>query len=649
MLRLNLFGGFALRSHDSQDIKIELAKSRALLSYLAIHAGRSMDRGQLASLLWGGQPEARARHSLTQTLSSLAQTLGPDAEALERGRRTICLKTGYIEVDLVHLLAMDTPGDPTSLVRTVELFENEVLGEFSFDEPDFDEWVLLLREECREKVLRVGVTYLATDTSQSEDDSRLRVARKLLRIDPFCEAAYRALMEDLLKRGDIAAARKQAKICLTVLNEELGIDPSPETQRLIKRVQASGGLAATNAGESNQATERGDLPEKPSIVVLALENLTGDPQLHHIGQGLSDDITTELSRYRSLFVISRESAFQLSAGPEDVSHLCRRLGVRHAFCGSLRPYRGRFRINLRLVEGRSGQAIWSEKFDFDREALFEISDAVVENLVARLSASLEDDALARARRRPPKDWTAYDHLLQGLVHHHRSWYGTGNLFGAVKHFKRAIELDPELAAAHAYLACAISAPWYKDRELASLDRCLDHAQRAVELDPFEAEAQRILGGIYLVRSEHELSDHHFAQALRAHPGNAHILAHAAKYQAHVGAHGDAVSLVNKARQLNPLHPAWYWQHLGVAHFGQENFPEAIRTFSRLPFFVFYDRLYLAAAKAHLGDRKAAGRHLQIALQDKPDLNRKTVARYLPYSRPKDLKAVVKGLTLAGLA
>ena len=127
-----------------------------------------------------------------------------------------------------------------------------------------------------------------------------------------------------------------------------------------------------------------------------------------------------------------------------------------------------------------------------------------------------------------------------------------------------------------------------------------------------------------------------------------MLAHAAKYRTYVGDHLDAVSLVNKARQLNPLHPAWYWQHLGVALFDQQDYAQAIRMFGRMPFLVFFDRLYLAAAYAHLGDSGSAAHHLGIALQDKPEISRETVARFLPYDRAEELDMVVEGLAIAGL-
>jgi DNA-binding SARP family transcriptional activator len=647
MLYLELFGGFGLQDVNGRPIHIELAKPRALLAYLALNPGREIDRMRLATLIWGSQDTTRARHSLTQALSTLARSLGEGADGLQRGRQQVCLQADCISVDAGRLLRIDETSKPRDLLAAVQTFDPDLLAEFSFDEPAFDEWALMTREAVQEQAMRAGIAYLSLDETMRDGVSSLAVARKLLQLDPFCEPAHRALIREYLAGGDSAAAKKQARTCQQVLRDDLGVEPGPETRRIIDTIP-SVESAKTGEPAAIDALPEDSLNTNPSVVVLALQNLTGDPALDHVCQGISDDITTELVRYRSLFVISRESAFQFTGSPENTDSLCRRLGVRHALCGSLRPYRGKLRINIRLVESVSGRSSWSEKYDIDKSEILEIADDVIENLVSRLALSLEEAALARARRRPPADWSAYDHLLQGLVYHHRSWYGTGMLFGAIKHFTRAVELDPELARAHAYLACAISAPFYTEREIGSLDRCIDHAARAIEIDPFEAEGQRIMGGVQLVRGDHDLAEHHFDLALRAHPGNAHVLAHAAKHRTYVGDHLDAVSLVNKARQLNPLHPAWYWQHLGVALFDQQEYEQAIRMFGRMPLLVFFDRLYLAAAYANLGDRKTAAHHLGIALRDKPDLGRNTIDRFLPYQHAEELAKVTEGLAIAGL-
>lgn len=645
MMDLNLFGGFSLTTETGRPVELDLAKSRALLCYLAIHTERRIDRGFLATLLWGSQPEDRARHSLTQALSTIVKALGTEADLLRRRRNDVQLQADKIDVDVLRLLRTEISSPTSDLVAAINLYEPGILGGLSLNEARFDEWSLSLRETALEHVLKLGMSYFSRDRFEQHGEDCVRISRKLLHADPYFEPAHRELIGQFTRQGDFGSARRQAETCSSILRDELGVEPSPETARVISDIFGSSRTATPTIRRDHTPSS---IIEQPSIVVLALQNLTDDPALLHVCQGLSDDITTELSRYRSLFVIARESAFQFTGEPENIGSLCRRLGVRHALCGSLRPYQGQLRINVRLVEGASGQTKWSERYDADKSNILEISDHITENLVSRLVSSLEDDALARARRKSLIDWSAYDHLLQGLVYHHKSWYGTRMLFGAVKHFTKAVKLDPSLARAHAYLACSVSVPWYNDREKTSLDRSLKHANLAVEIDPFEAEAQRILGGIHLVHGKHDLARHHFDLAVREHPGNAHILAHAARYHAYAGNSKAAETLVNRARQLNPLHPAWYWQQLGVAKFGQGEYDQTVRMFGRLHYMGFFDRLYLAAAYAHLGDRMAAAHNLSIALKQKPELTRESVATFFPYRGDDDLRTVIEGLAFAGL-
>ena len=230
MLYLKLFGGFRLRGDDGRRIEIELAKQRALLAYLALNPRREIDRSQLASLLWGSQPETRARHSLTQALSSLARALGDSADGLLRGRRQVSLQPETIAVDAAGLLRIDETSKPEELLGAIEAFEQDVLIEFSFNESAFSEWVLLTRETLQEHALRAGVAYLSLDESLRDTNASLSVARKLLRIDPYFEPAHRALIREYLACGDPPAAknRRGSASRFYAMSSASNPDPKPD-------------------------------------------------------------------------------------------------------------------------------------------------------------------------------------------------------------------------------------------------------------------------------------------------------------------------------------------------------------------------------------------------------------------------------------
>ena len=168
-------------------------------------------------------------------------------------------------------------------------------------------------------------------------------------------------------------------------------------------------------------------------------------------------------------------------------------------------------------------------------------------------------------------------------------------------------------------------------------------------DPTESEAHRILGGVHLTRGEHDLSRLHFEEAQKIHPGQAHILAHAARYHMHTGAPQKAMNLLGQARQLNPMHPPWYWEHVAIALFVKRDYGASLDALGRMQNHSFYDQLYGAVANAYLGRKRHAAHHLAFVREKNPRLTLSNAAYYLPYRTREDLDHVVTGLRLAGLA
>ena len=292
--------------------------------------------------------------------------------------------------------------------------------------------------------------------------------------------------------------------------------------------------------------------------------------------------------------------------------------------------------------------MWSERYDLGEQELIALSGEITLQIVGCLAAWLERDALARAGRKPARNWSAYDHLLKGLQHHHQSWYSPHNLRKAIKHFEQAINIDAECARAYAYLACAKSTPYFRERDKSLLESSMGLAQHAVSLDPSESEAYRIMGGIHLCHHEHELSKQFFEEAKDIHPGHAHILAHAARYYIYTGNPDRALKLLGQARQLNPAHPPWYWEHLGMAHFGNRNYNAALDAFSRLQQHTFYDQLYVGSSYALNGNKRNASYHFAIAMSKSPRLSSGNISQYFPYSDPDDLDHLLEGLGIAGV-
>ena len=196
---------------------------------------------------------------------------------------------------------------------------------------------------------------------------------------------------------------------------------------------------------SGQATAL-PLPDKPSIAVLPFQNMSGDPEQEYFVDGLVEDIITALSRFRSLFVIARNSSFAYKGKSPDVRQVGRELGVRYVLEGSVRKAASRLRVTAQLIDAMTGAHLWAERFDGAREDVFDLQDQLTVKVVAAIAPNVERAEIARAKRKPSSSLDAYEYYLRGVS----CWNpATKNSVGqAQAMFRRAIELDPEFAAAY---------------------------------------------------------------------------------------------------------------------------------------------------------------------------------------------------------
>lgn len=645
MLKLQLFGGFKLSTDGGQDIPVRLYKDRALLAYLALNSGKPFPRSFLAGFLWGDQAEDKARHSLSQSLSSICDSLGQSSSAMQRSRKEVLIKSESISVDLAEFFNLAADQSIDNCLNAIELYQEGLLSEVDVSEPVYEEWVTQKRIEAQQCLIDCGL-FLLTGADKADISSEVDIAQKLIRVDPYCEIAHQHLIRRYVLSGQFKSAQQHYRSCEKLFLDDLGIEPSPETKHALTLPSRP---VVTVDDKAEAILNIDQTRVRPSLVIMPIENISGDPGLDFLSLGIADDITTELTRFRDLFVISRETAFGLDINKDSSPSVCRRLGVRHCLRGAFRKIGKQYRINLHLVDGESGQSVWSERYDLNEIELIELPAEITTQIVSRIATWLEKEAFSRTKLKPANCWNAYDHLLKGLDHHHQSWYSTYNLKKAIKHFEHAIKIDAECARAYAYLACAKSTPYFKERDKSLLKNCDDLARHAVTLDPTESEGHRILGAIHLSHGDYDLSKQYFEEAEAMHPGHAHILAHSAKYHSHTGNPDKAIEMINRARQLNPCHPTWYWENLGIAQFAKHNYNAALDAFNRLEQHSFYDQLYVASVNAYLGNERKASHHIKIAQRKNPRLKISNPSGYFPYSKAEDMEHILGGLEKAGLS
>jgi TolB-like protein/Tfp pilus assembly protein PilF len=353
--------------------------------------------------------------------------------------------------------------------------------------------------------------------------------------------------------------------------------------------------------------------EKASIAVLPFENIGDEPAWRRFADGITEDIITDLSQSKDLFVVARNSTEVYRGKSVDVRDVGRDLGVRYVLEGSIQTIDGRIRVTAQLIDARTGGHVWSNRYNRPAADLFGVQSDVTENIAATLIGY--QGALAQAersliRRKPPADLTAYEHYLLGMEAKHGGASGgitKEGLEEAERKFRKALEIDPQLARAYVGLSYVYEYRLDLGIDPAELNfsRLLEAARSAVQLDPNDGETQLVLGHAYSYQGMPEKALEQFAKAEVLAPNNADVLILIAWYLPQLNQPERAVSLAEKAIRLNPHYPNWYNQGLRYVYFFVGKFELAVKYVRLVPDPVALDYAYLAAASALMDDMETA--------------------------------------------
>jgi adenylate cyclase len=448
------------------------------------------------------------------------------------------------------------------------------------------------------------------------------------------------------------------------------IGDSGEAQRLIKTLPAKGvrfvGVvreeqepsAAAQAGvEAGKPAATLALPDRPSVAVLPLDNLSGDKGQDYFCDGITDDIITEVSRFSELFVIARNSSFQYKGKAADVRQVGRDLGVRYVLQGSIRRAGDRVRISVQLADAMTGAHRWAERYDRQVEDVFAVQDEVARTIVTILAAHVNKAEIERSLNKPPETWQAYDYYLRAADAHvsFRSSWTAADLYETRRLLKQTLAIDPNYARAYARLASTHTTAWLvslDDDHLnpLALDRACHLARKAVQLDPNLPEAHATLGYALGRRGEHEAAIAEFERAMALNPnftdwrfGDALVIA---------GHPARAVETTERTMRLDPFYDPVAPVNLGLAHYMLREYAQALPLLrecaSRAPNFRG-GHVWLAATYAQLGNIEQAAAEAAEVLRIDPKFTIEgTQARIFPCKRPEDAEHIFDGLRKAGL-
>ena len=360
----------------------------------------------------------------------------------------------------------------------------------------------------------------------------------------------------------------------------------------------------------------------PAIAVLPFKNMSGDPDQEYFADGISEDIITNLSLWRTFPVISRNSSFAYRGQSHNFKQVSQELGARYIVEGSVRKGGNRVRITAQLIDTDEDHHLWSERWDRILEDIFDVQDEVSEAIARRVAPSVTGHEQKRLTRKRPENLSAWEEYLQGLRCYYerpRTDYEDPELTQARIHFENAIELDPTLSDAHAYLAIFgashLTQRISKDPEK-TLDEMLFHGRKAEALNPENPLSLLGISIAHFFRGIHPTALDHAQRAVQFNPSFAMSHFWLGLAEVHSGEYQQGESSILKALELSPADPDLMHFH-GVLYFaclGQEKYEEALEAIDKA-------LLLHPDAGHHLGFRAAVLGHLERGQEAKAALDR----------------------------
>jgi TolB-like protein/Flp pilus assembly protein TadD len=518
----------------------------------------------------------------------------------------VSIDASAMEVDALwvaaRVAAATSGGDLDLLKQLATKCEGEFLEGFEADRiPLFEAWLVGERQRFQGFHADVLSRIIALLTRTEE---ALPYVRKRLELLPYDATAHRDLLATLAACGRIAEAEAHLEAA-THLFRSQGLNsaaldkawhahrqlPALETRSEWSRLPIAQAAAAIKAGSATYPAEAKPGPPRLSIVVLPFANMGGDASQDYFIDGVTESLTTDLSRISGAFVVGRGTAFSYKGEPADPRAIGRELNVRYVLAGSVQRSGARMRVNVQLIDAETSSHLWSDRFDKPLADLFDMQDEIVARVASTLNTQLVTAEARRAERAPNPD--AMDLYFQGMA-----WFNKGHTLEYMSQargfFERALMLDPRNVGAlvgSASVDVVIAATYIagdRRERLASAERTLTEAliiapdhpgahvamgivkiytnraaqgiaecERALALDPNFAEAHADIGIAKFVIGRFEETETHIQEAIRLSPGHKFLsawLVIAGVAKLYLGSEDEAVTCFRRSIEIKRDHP-----------------------------------------------------------------------------------------------
>ena len=652
MLEIRVLGGLEVVRDGVPATLPPSRKTRALLAYLALAPGRHR-REQLCEMFWDvpDDPRGSLRWSLSKIRPIVDNTSVP---RLLADRQSVELHAEAIHVDFLAAQSCgDLPGAVTQeLTAAAKSFRGPLLSDLDLPESgDFHTWLLAMREDARKlqaKILRLLIERLAAVPEQA-----LSYARELVGVDPFDEDAWALLITTLAQAGRTGELRPQFEAGLRTLREVGGGFGSLERA-----------WRAAQSAPSSRPVDRAAIAsvsasaQRASIVVLPFANLSDDPAQQYFADGITCELTTDLSRIPDMLVISRNTAFTYKNRPIDTRQIGRELGVRCVLEGEVQRAGDQVRVTVQLIDAENDAHLWAERFAGEAGDLFALQDQITRRIAVALDLELVEVEASRRIEAPD----TRDYILRGRAMRLRP-PSRENRAEQVLQFERALALDPQSVGAQSWLAIELAAravDLMTDTPAGDIERAEELAKRSVAAAPRYSVARFAMAQVLRAQHRYDEAIGEYEAVIALSRNWAHAYSHLGWCKFMTGLVDALIPAQEEAIRLSPRDPqiGLFYSRIGRAYLLQSRIAEAVvwceKARNATPAAAIF-RSFLASSCAIKGDMERAAAELAEARRLVGDDRYSSLARVravTPWGAPAISHLAeatyLKGLRLAGM-
>ncbi len=467
-----------------------------------------------------------------------------------------------------------------------------------------------------------------------------------------------ARIEGLAESGGICVSRSvydQAKNEINIDYESIGkqrlknINEEVEVYRVLFQ-DGSAGPVATSGKRIDTGNIDTPSPIRKSIAVLPFTNMSSNPELEYLSDGLIDNIITSLSRTSGMEVTAQNSAFAYKGKSVNIQQVGRELGVQYVMQGSIQKSDDRVRINAQLIDAQSDHHIWAERFDRVLKDVFELQDEITLNIMRSMQAKVTTGEQVRLWEGSTRNLAAYETYYEAVDEYFRK----GNISRAQQLCEEAIRLDPDYIEPIVRLGwCYMIDYWYgiSATPEKSREKALELVDNALSLNDLIDLPHTLLGKILYSYRRYEEAINEGERAISLNPNGADACAHFACILTFSGMPDKAPFWLDKAFRLNPMPPVYYYSYLGMTNNVLEQYAEALDAYTKgfkLNPNYLYNRIGLAETYSLLGNDEQAKAASEEVLKLHPSFSAKYHIRAMQYKNQDDEERFINALCKAGL-